>query len=118
MEVLIMFSPLVIAATGSGIAPCMAFLNTHPNWPVRIVWSARFPEVTYGTEVMETVLKADPNAIIIDTKETGRPDMAALIYAAYKVRTPRTLLVSFLLTQKSSGNQSGGCSLREHRQCH
>ena len=36
---------------------------------------------------MQTVLRADPNAIIIDTKATGRPDFAALIYAAYKVST-------------------------------
>ena len=85
IEVPMLFSPLVIAATGSGIAPCMAFIQTHPDWPVRIVWSARFPETTYGAHIIETVLKADPNAIIIDTKETGRPDMAALIYAAYKV---------------------------------
>ncbi|KAF2218077.1 hypothetical protein CERZMDRAFT_108623 [Cercospora zeae-maydis SCOH1-5] len=95
MEVPMLFSPLVIAATGSGIAPCMAFIQTHPDWPVRIVWSARFPETTYGMEIMELVLKADPNAIIIDTKETGRPNMAALIYAAYKeIQAEAVLCVS------------------------
>ncbi|PIA94352.1 hypothetical protein CB0940_08419 [Cercospora beticola] len=95
IEVPMLFSPLVIAATGSGIAPCMAFIQTHPDWPVRIVWSARFPETTYGAHIIETVLKADPNAIIIDTKETGRPDMAALIYAAYKeIKAEAVLCVS------------------------
>lgn len=57
----------------------------HPSWPVRVVWSARFPEVTYGKGIMEMVLNADPNAIIIDTKKTGRPDMPAIIYGVYKV---------------------------------
>lgn len=85
IEIPMLFSPLVIVATGSGIAPCLAFIQTHPEWPVRIVWSARFPEVTYGSELIETVLKADPNAIIIDTKETGRPNLVALMYAAYQV---------------------------------
>lgn len=85
IEIPMLFSPLVIAATGSGIAPCMAFIQTHPYWPVRIVWSARFPETTYGPGIIETVLKADKDAIIIDTKETGRPDLVGLIWAAYKV---------------------------------
>ncbi|KXT05978.1 hypothetical protein AC578_304 [Pseudocercospora eumusae] len=84
IEMPMLFSPLVVVATGSGIAPCLAFLQTHPDWPVRIVWSARSPEVTYGTEIMETILRADPHAIIIDTKETGRPNIPALMYAAYK----------------------------------
>ncbi|KAF7187227.1 Adenylate-forming reductase [Pseudocercospora fuligena] len=89
IEMPMLFSPLVVVATGSGIAPCLAFLQTHPDWPVRIVWSARSPEVTYGTEIMETILRADPDAIIIDTKETGRPNMPALMYAAYKVSQSR-----------------------------
>ncbi|EME40238.1 hypothetical protein DOTSEDRAFT_137794 [Dothistroma septosporum NZE10] len=84
IEIPMLFSPLVIAATGSGIAPCMAFIQTHPDWPVRIVWSARFPETTYGSGIIETVLKADKDAIIIDTKQTGRPDLLRLIWAAYK----------------------------------
>lgn len=37
---------------------------------------------------MEMVLNADPNAIIIDTKKTGRPDMPAIIYGVYKVSGP------------------------------
>lgn len=85
IEIPMLFSPLVIAATGSGIAPCIAFIRTHPHWPVKIVWSARFPETTYGSDIIETVLKADKNATIIDTKETGRPDLVGLIWAAYKV---------------------------------
>lgn len=34
---------------------------------------------------MEMVLNADPKAIIIDTKKTGRPDMPAIIYGVYEV---------------------------------
>ncbi|WPB00106.1 uncharacterized protein RHO25_004725 [Cercospora beticola] len=102
MEVPMLFKPLVIAATGSGISPCMAFMNTHPNWPIRLVWSTRNPTVTYGKDVMDLVLRADPNAIIIDTKLTGRPNMNALVYAAAKeIQAEAVLLVSTQPVTKS-----------------
>lgn len=81
------FKPFVLVATGSGIAPCLSFLQIYPDWPVRVIWSARTPEVTYGKAIMEMVLHADPHAIIIDTKKTGRPDLPAIIYGMYKVST-------------------------------
>ncbi|KAM3423108.1 hypothetical protein BST61_g566 [Cercospora zeina] len=102
MEVPMLFKPLVIAATGSGISPCMAFMNTHPNWPIRLVWSTRNPTATYGKDVMDLVLRADPNAIIIDTKLTGRPNMNALVYAAAKeIQAEAVLLVSTQPVTKS-----------------
>jgi len=79
-----LFKPIVIVTTGSGMGPCLSFLQSTPNHPVRILWSARFPEQTYGKEILESVLTSDPRAIIIDTKLTGQPDLEALTYALYK----------------------------------
>ncbi|CAD6583389.1 MAG: hypothetical protein TREMPRED_003538 [Tremellales sp. Tagirdzhanova-0007] len=79
-----LFKPIVIVTTGSGIGPCLSFLQAKATHPVRIIWSARFPEQTYGKEILASVLKADPNAIIIDTKATGQPDLNALTYALYR----------------------------------
>jgi len=76
-----LFKPIVIIATGSGIGPCLSFLNVRREHPVRVIWSARFPEATYGREVMAKVLRADKDAIIIDTKKTGHPKLIALAYA-------------------------------------
>ena len=77
----LLFRPVVVVATGSGIGPCLSFLQVHPDWPVRIIWSARLPEATYGTKVMDAVLRADKNAIIINTKKTGHPKLVSLTYA-------------------------------------
>ena len=51
---------------------------------MRIIWSARFPESTYGAEIMDAVLRADEQAVIIDTKKTGHPDLPALTHAMFK----------------------------------
>jgi hypothetical protein len=116
MEVPMLFSPLVIAATGSGIAPCMAFFNTHPGWPVRIVWSARAPEQTYGSQILETVLRADPKAIVINTTQTGRPDMAALVYAAYCVSPAQRACT--IRANMDSGDERRGYPVCEYSQGH
>ncbi|KAF2166369.1 hypothetical protein M409DRAFT_66810 [Zasmidium cellare ATCC 36951] len=84
LRVAMLFKPIVIVATGSGIGPCLSFLQVHPDWPCRVVWSARFPEATYGRGVMESVFRADPNAVVIDTKKTGKPDLVGIVHSVYK----------------------------------
>jgi len=84
MRVASMFTPIVVVATGSGIGPCLSFLNRNRAHKMRIIWSARFPEATYQRAILANVLEADPDAIIIDTKKTGHPNLAALTYALYK----------------------------------
>ncbi|KAK5116191.1 hypothetical protein LTR62_008517 [Meristemomyces frigidus] len=79
-----LFTPIVIVATGSGIGPCLSFLNVYPNHPMRILWSARSPAQTYQADIMNDVLRADGNAVIIDTKRTGKPDLIALTFALAK----------------------------------
>jgi hypothetical protein len=52
--------------------------------PARLVWSARSPRTTYGDALVEEVLAAQPNALIWDTTEYGKPDLVALAYEAWR----------------------------------
>ena len=84
MRVATLFQRIIVVATGSGIGPALSFMNVRPDWPMRVIWSARDPKNTYGIEVVNAVLRADRRAIIVDTKKLGYPDMPALSYAAYE----------------------------------
>jgi hypothetical protein len=77
------FKRVVIVATGSGIGPCLSLLNAKPI-DCRILWTGSNPEGTYGESLVKEVLHADQNAVIIDTKKQGRPDMVALAYNLFK----------------------------------
>ena len=76
------FRRIVLVTTGSGIGPCLSFLTSHPM-PCRLLWSTPNPVQTYGEDVMRAVVKADPEAMIIDTRASGRPDVVALTYHLY-----------------------------------
>ncbi|KAL2136965.1 hypothetical protein VTI74DRAFT_11147 [Chaetomium olivicolor] len=84
MRVAGLFSPCVIVATGSGIAPCLSLFVQRPDHPVRIIWSTKEPVKTYGRTVVELVYKTDPDAVVIDTSKGGkgnrRPDLVRLAY--------------------------------------
>jgi len=84
IRVATMFKPVVIVATGSGIGPCLGLFNGYPSLQCRVLWSTPCPEEKYGRAVMDTVLRADPNAVIIDTRIQGRQDMSSLTYKLYK----------------------------------
>lgn len=79
-----LFSPVVIVTTGSGVGPCLSLFRGWPKLPCRVLWSTRSPYVTYGQEVIDSVLRADPKALIIDTQKVGRLDMVKLTYDLYK----------------------------------
>jgi hypothetical protein len=74
-----LFKRIVVVATGSGIGPCLSLLYADCT-PRRVLWSTPNPELTYGPKIMNAVLKADPDAIVWNTKTLGRPDMVALTY--------------------------------------
>jgi hypothetical protein len=74
-----LFKRIVIVATGSGIGPFLSLLQPNIT-PRRILWSTPHPEATFGANVMNSILKADPDAIIWNTRTLGRPDMVALTY--------------------------------------
>ena len=73
------FKRVVLVATGSGIGPCLSMLAAHPM-ECRILWSTPNPVQTYGESIMELVAQSDPDAMIINTRASGRPDMIALTY--------------------------------------
>ncbi|KAK0915794.1 hypothetical protein LTR02_001082 [Friedmanniomyces endolithicus] len=92
-----LFRPLVIVATGSGIGPCLSFLNTHHGHPLRVLWSARCPAKTYGNGVVREVLRADPRAVVVDTGAVGcaRVDLVGLAFALVReVRAEAVMVIS------------------------
>lgn len=95
LRIATLFKPIVVVATGSGIAPCLSLLQVYQNHPMRIIWSARSPEMTYRCRIMNAVFQADPQAMIIDTQKTGHPDLAALTYALYcKIKAEAVVVIS------------------------
>ncbi|WP_028024012.1 ferredoxin reductase domain-containing protein [Enterovibrio calviensis] len=78
----VLFKRVVYIATGSGIGPCLPHLLAQ-KLPIQLVWSTRDPRKTYGDELVDEILAAQPDALIWDTDKEGKPDMVQLAYAAY-----------------------------------
>ncbi|KAE8844249.1 hypothetical protein PTNB73_03696 [Pyrenophora teres f. teres] len=89
-----LFPRILIVTTGSGIGPCLSSLveNTlasshscrYPRQFARLVWSSRSPLKTFGPHIMGLVNKADPDAVVIDTAEMGRPDLLEVAWSMYR----------------------------------
>ena len=78
-----LFKKVVVVATGSGIGPCLSLFWAKSS-PFRVLWITRDPKETYGDEIINMVLKADPRAVIISTsKNKPRPDMVKLTHQLY-----------------------------------
>lgn len=88
-----LFSPVVIVATGSGIGPCLSFFISKPNHQCRILWSTRSPMQTYGQALVDSILKTDSDAVILDTDKTGRPDLVTETYKLYKATNAEAVVV-------------------------
>jgi hypothetical protein len=54
-----------------------------PSVPARLVWVTKNPRLTYGDAFVDEIEAAQPDAMIWDTGEFGKPDVLALAYAAY-----------------------------------
>ncbi|KAF2091042.1 hypothetical protein K490DRAFT_23654, partial [Saccharata proteae CBS 121410] len=93
LRVASLFSPVIIVATGSGIGPCMSFFVGNPGHDIRVLWSTRAPEKTYGRPIVDSVLNADPQAVIIDTDKQGRPDLVAETYKLYKAAQAEAIVI-------------------------
>ncbi|MGI9611671.1 MAG: hypothetical protein ACR2QO_02090, partial [Acidimicrobiales bacterium] len=77
------FKRVVWVATGSGIGPTLPHLLAQ-EVPAHLVWSTRSPRATYGDELVDEIEAVQPDAIIWDTVEHGKPDMVKLAYLAYR----------------------------------
>ena len=76
-----LFKSVVYIATGSGIGPVLPHLLAR-QVPIRLIWSPRSPQKTYGNELVEEILRAEPSALIWDTDLQGKPDLVQLAYDA------------------------------------
>lgn len=92
-RVALLFRKVLMVATGTGIGPCLSFLQAMPDYPSRVLWSARKPAETYDSETINSVLRADQNAMIIDSSRTGRCDMLALAYGLFKESDAEAVVV-------------------------
>jgi hypothetical protein len=77
------FRKVVVVTTGSGIGPCLGTIQDIPKTACRVVWSTPSPWQTYGEEICNAVLRVDTQAVIIDTRVTGRPNLVELAYGLY-----------------------------------
>jgi len=79
-------------ATGSGIGPILSLI--HPgDLNCRIIWSTPNPETTYGDGIINSIYKADRNAIIWNTRTKGRPDLVHLIYQLYVEHNAEAVII-------------------------
>lgn len=78
-----LFKKVIWVATGSGIGPCLPHILAA-KVPSRLVWSTRTPHQTYGEDLTNEILKAQPNAIIWDTIKMGKPDLFQMALKAYQ----------------------------------
>jgi hypothetical protein len=78
------FKSMVLVATGSGIGPILSLLTAR-GIKCRILWSTKDPVRTYRQRIVDDVLNADSDAIIINTNvRQQRPDLVQEAYKLYK----------------------------------
>ena len=76
-----LFAKVGFVATGSGIAPILGHLLTREP-PSRLVWVTKDPVGTYGEALFNEIIEAQPDALIWNADQRGRPDVLRLAYAA------------------------------------
>jgi hypothetical protein len=79
----LLYERVVYVVTGSGIGPCLGQILAA-RVPARLVWSTRTPRATYGDALVDEVERAEPDAVIWDTTERGKPDLLALARQAVR----------------------------------
>lgn len=79
----LLFKKVIWVATGSGIGPCLPHLLSQ-KIPSKLVWVTRNPRKTYGDALVDELLKVQPDALIWNSDEKGKPDMVKLAYQATK----------------------------------
>jgi hypothetical protein len=82
-KVALLYERVVYVVTGSGIGPCLGQILAA-RVPARLVWSTREPRATYGDALVDEVQRAQPDAVIWDTTELGKPDLVALATQAVR----------------------------------
>ncbi|KAF9697731.1 hypothetical protein EKO04_004196 [Ascochyta lentis] len=92
LRIATLFKSVVVVATGSGIGPCLSIFPYH-QIAMRILWTAPNHEKTFGKSIVVDVRRRDPDAVIYNTRESGKPDMSLLTYRLYKESGAEAVLV-------------------------
>ncbi|KAH9891585.1 hypothetical protein C8Q73DRAFT_649944 [Cubamyces lactineus] len=74
-----LFRRVVMVATGSGIGPIAPVVYAK-KVPIQLLWTAPAVRKTFGDALVDSLLEANPSAVIYDTREHGKPDMVKLTY--------------------------------------
>jgi hypothetical protein len=82
-KVALLYERVIYVVTGSGIGPCLGQILAA-RVPARLVWSTRNPRATYGDDLVDEVEAAQPDAVIWDTSQQGKPDLVRLAQQAYQ----------------------------------
>ena len=82
-RVAMLYERVVYVVTGSGIGPCLGQILAA-RVPARLVWSTRDPRATYGDDLVDQVEAAQPDAVIWDTSQRGKPDLVQLAHQAHE----------------------------------
>ncbi|KAK9788632.1 hypothetical protein AB5N19_10151 [Seiridium cardinale] len=69
------FSRIIVVTTGSGIGPCLSFIDDDSRPQMRVIWQTKSPLQTYSQRTIDLVHKMDPDPLVIDTNISGRVDM-------------------------------------------
>ncbi|POS69485.1 integral membrane protein TmpA [Diaporthe helianthi] len=78
------FSRIILVTTGSGIGPCLSFIEDEQRPSMRVVWQTRDPLATYGQRTLDLVQRLDHSPVILETKKgSGRIDMLPLVESLY-----------------------------------
>ncbi|CAN9135368.1 unnamed protein product [Alternaria sp. RS040] len=92
LRIATLFRSVVVVATGSGIGPCLSIFP-YQHIAMRILWTAPNHETTFGKGMVEAVRGRDPQAVLYNTRTSGKPDMSLLTYALYKESGAEAVLV-------------------------
>ncbi|KAF1920256.1 hypothetical protein BDU57DRAFT_552695 [Ampelomyces quisqualis] len=83
LRIATLFRSVVLVATGSGIGPCLAVILAQ-KVPCRIVWTAPNPEKTFGQDIVDSIKRTDPHAVIWNTRTQGKPNVSLLAHTLWK----------------------------------
>lgn len=78
------FSRIITVTTGSGIGPCLSFIEDEKRPAMRVLWQTKAPIKTYGQRIMDLVYMLDPDPVVMDTSVVGRVDMLPAVVKLFR----------------------------------